>query len=191
MSLHVRNVGLCMSCREVYDKKVADGYTYKSIEAGKLFNSLYRLSKDKTDFVIGGNSNHIISMYAFSDTIRTIDINKKYIEYLEHFFSHGFNPIPDSLKRQLQVVDKGSENPITFLNGSSIGDELFLIGYSADPKNSNNSIWMTIAISTGLMGLSKPRRKSYQRSSGESNDIDVWDIIGGVTTIAGLSGMFF
>ncbi len=189
MCIRISGVTTGIASRTVYDKMIEAGYSYEKLDSNKFLKNPFRLKKGDIDFVIGGNSNNIVAMYAYAESIPTSLINKKYIDYLELFFSCGFKALPDSLKRQ--IVDNDTENPITFLNGASnYNQEFVLIGYFKDPKNSDNSIWISIVVSPSLMGFSKPRRQSYTRSKNESSEIDAWDIIGGASAVAGLFGLF-
>lgn len=187
MCIQISGISTGLAARTVYDKMKEAGYSYERLEGGKFLNNAFRLTKGDIDFVIGSNSNNIVSMYTYAESIPTSAINKKYISYLELFYSAGYKALPDSLKSQVAAAD----TDITFLNGgSNYNQDFVLIGYFKDPKNSDNSIWVSIVVSPTLMGFSKTRRQAYTRSKNESSEIDVWDIIGGASAVAGLFGLF-
>lgn len=187
MCIQISGIHTGLASRTVYDKMKEAGYEYTKLDGGKFLNNAFRLTKGDIDFVIGGNSNNIVAMFTYAESIPTSSINKKYIDYLELFYSSGYRALPDSLKRQIA----SSDTDITFLNGGSNHNQDFvIIGYFKDPKNSDNSIWISIVVSPSLMGFSKPRRQAYTRSKNESSEIDAWDIIGGASAVAGLFGLF-
>lgn len=188
MCLTIRKIGLGDDVQALWNFKKAEGYSYQKLPDNKLFFNFFRLSKDNENVIIGSNKKNEVSMFVYSESIPSANINDIYVKYLEFLFKNRYSPMPDHLKKSFPVNDD-----FQLFNGamSSNGD-FVLLGKSKDTHDVNRDIWMSIVGSPSRMGQRIPDRTRHSRTaSGEdSRSLDIWDVIGTAGTVAGIFSLF-
>lgn len=140
MCLTIRKIGLGDDVQSLWNAKKAEGYSYQKLPDNKLFFNFFRLSKDNENVIIGSNKKNEVSMFVYSESIPSANINDIYVKYLEFLFKNRYAPMPEHLKKSFPVNDD-----FQLLNGamSSNGD-FVLLGKSKDTHDLNRDIWMSI-----------------------------------------------
>lgn len=190
MCLSIRKVSIGDDVQAIYKKKLDENYTYTRLPENKFFYNLFSLKKEDHGFIIGSDRTNGTSMFVFSESIPVGCVNERYITYLEFFLKERLIPMPEHIKTAFSKAD----DDFVVLNGASNSDgNMVIIGTVKDSKNPDKALWTAIVLSPSRMGVStKPSRSYFGRSSKNESSIssDLWTVLSGVGTIAGLSSLF-
>jgi hypothetical protein len=191
MCLSIRDVFIGANVQAIYKKKLEENYTYTRLPENKLFYNLFSLKKDDHSFIIGSDRTNGTSMFVLSESIPVNSVDKRYITYLEFFLKEKLIPMPEHIKNEFSKAD----TDFVVLNGASnSAGHMVIIGTVKDDKNPDHMLWTAIVLSPSRLGLNTQRSSgSYFNSSSKNESSissDLWAVLSGVGTIAGLYSLF-